>query len=111
MDQFDSLLEESPFVQKKSAEAEEKGRAEGLAVGLAEGRAEGLAAGIVKGKAIALQEVVIKIVRGRFPALTELAQEQATRINKPDVLDFLFDKVITAPDEAMLRWLLSSLAA
>ena len=105
MDQFDSLLEESPFVQKKSAEAEEKGRAEGLAVGLAEGRADG----IVKGKAIALQEVVIKIVRERFPALTELAQEQVTRINKPDVLDFLFDKVITAPDEGRLYWLLSSL--
>ena len=48
MDQFDSLLEENPFVQKKSAEAEEKGR---------------------------------------------------------------FDKVSTAPDEATVRFLLSSSAA
>lgn len=107
MDQFDSLLEENPFVQKKSAEAEEKGRAEGLAEGLAEGRAEGIA----EGKVIALQSVVVKVVRGRFPALTEFAQEQVTRINKPDALDFLFDKVSTAPDEATVRWLLSSSAA
>ena len=97
MDQFDSLLEENPFVQKKSAESEEKGRTEGLA----EGRAEG--------KVIALQAVVVKVVRGRFPALAELAQEQVTKINNPGALDFLFDKVITAPDEGKLHWLLSSL--
>ena len=91
MDQFDSLLAENPFVQKKSAEAEEKGRAEG--------------------KVIALQAVVVKVVRGRFPALAELAQEQVTKINKPDALDFLFDKVSTAPDEATVRFLLNSSAA
>ena len=95
MDQFDSLLEENPFVQKKSAEAEEKGRAEGIA----------------EGKVIALQAVVVRVVRGRFPALTELAQEQVTKIDKPDALDFLFDKVSIAPDEATVRWLLSSSAA
>ena len=87
MDQFDSLLEENPFVQKKSAEAEERG------------------------KVIALQSVVVKVVRGRFPALAELAQEQVTKIDKPDALDFLFDKVSTAPDEATVRFLLNSSAA
>ena len=87
MDQFDSLLEQSPYVQKKSAEAEERGIVEGL------------------------QKAVVIIVRRRFPALADLAQQQVTQINKPDVLDYLIEQVSTAPDEAMIRQLLRPSAA
>jgi hypothetical protein len=87
MDQFDSLLEQNPYVQKKSAEAEEKGEVK------------------------ALQRSVVNIIRRRFPALTDLAQLQVTQINKPDVLDYPIEQVSTAPDEAMVRQLLHPTAA
>jgi hypothetical protein len=87
MEQFDSLLEQNPYVQKKSAEAEEKGEVK------------------------ALQRSVVNLIRRRFPALTDLAQLQVTQINKPDVLDYLIEQVSTAPDEAMVRQLLRPSAA
>lgn len=87
MDQFDSLLEQSPYVKKKSAEAEERGIVEGL------------------------QKAIVTIVKRRFPALTELAQQQVAQINKPDVLDYLIEQVSTAPDEDMIRQLLRPTAA
>ena len=83
MEDFSSLLDESPFVQKRRTE------------------------GIIEG----LQKAVVAIVRGRFPALTELAQEQVVKINKPDVLDYLIEQVSTSPTEDMVRQLLRPTAA
>jgi len=83
MEDFDSLLDENPFVQKRRVEGEIK----------------------------ATQKAIITIVRARFPALTELAQQQVTRINNLDTLDFLIEKLSTAPDETTVRFLLSSPAA
>ena len=62
-------------------------------------------------KTEALQSAVVTIVKARFPALTELAQQQVAQINKPDALDLLLQKISTAPDESMVRWLLSPSAA
>jgi hypothetical protein len=87
MKDFDSLLNENPFVQKTKAE------------------------GIAEGEIKASQKAIVTIVRGRFPALTELAQEEVVKIDKPDVLDYLIEQVSTAPDEAMIRQLLRSTAA
>src|SRR5713226_9695010 len=95
MEDFDSLLDESPFVQKRKAEAEEKG----IEKGIEQGRAEGL------------QKAVVAIVRLRFPDLTEFAQQQVVKINKPDVLDYLIDQVSFAPNEAIVRQLLRPTAA
>ncbi len=103
MDKFDSLLEENPFVQKKAAEAEEKGRAEG--------RAEGLVEGEARGKAEGLQKAVVTVIEGRFPPLAELAQQKVTQITKPDLLDVLLRQVVSASDEATARWLLNTFAA
>jgi len=83
MNDFGSLLDENPFVEKRKAES----------------RIE------------ALQGAVVTVVRARFPALTELAQQQVTRINNLDTLDFLIEKLSTAPDETTVRFLLSSPAA
>jgi flagellar biosynthesis/type III secretory pathway protein FliH len=95
MEDFDSLLDESPFVQKRKAEAEEKGIEKGIEQGQAEG----------------LQKAVIAIVRLRFPDLTEFAQQQVVKINKPDVLDYLIEQVSIAPNETIIRQLLRPTAA
>ena len=95
MSDFNSLLDENPFVQKRTTEAEEKGCAQG----------------IVEGEIKASQKAIVTIVRGRFPALTELAQREVTEIRKLDALDFLVEKVSTTPDDAVVRFLLTSSAA
>jgi hypothetical protein len=95
MEDFDSLLDESPFVQKRRAEAEEKG----IEKGIEKGRAEGL------------QNALITVVEGRFPPLTELAQKRVVGITKPETLNLLLKGIISAPDEATARWLLDTLAA
>ena len=111
MDQFDSLLEENPYVQKKSAEAEEKGRTEGKAEGIAEGKAEGIAEGKAEGIAEGLQKALVTVIEGRFPPLKVLAQERVPHITTPDTLSILLKGVVSAPDEATARWLLDTFAA
>jgi|SRR5712692_4369244 len=64
-----------------------------------------------EGEIRASQRMLVNIVKARFPALAELAQQEVTQINNPDVLDFLAQKISIAPDESMVRWLLSSPAA
>jgi hypothetical protein len=100
---YDPLWEEHPKVKKIRAES----RAEGEAIGIAEGIAEGEALGIVKGEIQASQRLLVSIIKARFPELAELAQQQVTKFNDPGALDLLVQKVSTAPDEAMVRWLLS----
>jgi predicted transposase YdaD len=95
MKDFDSLLDENPFVQKTKAEAEERGRAEGE----------------IQGEVRGLQKAVVIIVEGRFPPLTELAQQRVTQISQPDLLNVLLKQVATARDEDMARLLLNSFAA
>lgn len=88
---FDSLLEENHFVLEKKAEAKAEGKTEGAIE--------------------ALQQVVVEIVQGRFPPLTELAEQKVTEVREPKVLHLLVKQVSTAPDEATARWVLSTPAA
>ena len=60
---YDRLWEENPKVQKIRAESEAKGEVQ------------------------AMQRMLVSVVKARFPALTQLAQEQAVQINSPDALD------------------------
>src|SRR3989442_463773 len=99
MEDFGSLLDESPFVQKRRAE----GKVEGLVEGLVEGE--------IRGEVKGLQKAVVTIVEGRFPPLTELAQQKVVQINKPDLLNILLKQVAVARDEDMARILLDSFAA
>jgi len=69
------------------------------------------AASEAKGEVQAMRRILISVVKARFPALVELAQEQAMQINSPDALDLLVQKIATAPDEQMVLWLLSPTAA
>jgi hypothetical protein len=91
---FDSLLEQDPYIQELKARfAAEAAEAE------------------VKGEVKGLQIAVIEIVRRRFPALLDIAQQRVERVNKPDALSQFVGQISTVPDEATASWLISTLAA
>jgi len=58
-----------------------------------------------------LREAVVGIVRGRFPELSALAEQRVTQVNEAPALYYLVEKLATAPDEAMARWILRPSAA
>ena len=84
---YNPLWEEHPKVKKIRAESE------------------------ARGEIRSARRMVVNLVEVRFPNLTELAQQEVGRINDPGVLDLLMQKMATAPDESLVRWLLSSPAA
>ena len=88
---YDQLWEESPRIRQERA----RSRAEGKAEGKAEGELQ------------VARRMFVNIVSARFPALAELAKQQAAQINNPAALDILAQKVVIAPDESAVRWLLS----
>ena len=96
---YDPLWEEHPKVQQIRAESEAKGKIEG--------EAKGEARGIIQGELLALRRLLVNIVRTRFPALIEVAQREAGRIENPEVLDLLIQKIVATPDELTACWLLS----
>jgi hypothetical protein len=81
---FDQLFEESPMIQKLRQQYFEQGEMR------------------------TLQRTLINIVRTRYPDLAELAQQQAGRFDKPDVLELLIQQVVATPDANTARWLLES---
>jgi hypothetical protein len=62
-------------------------------------------------EAKALREMVVDVVRLRFPALTELVKKKVVQVDKPEVLKKLHEQAILAPDEASIRQLFASTAA
>ena len=54
------------------------------------------------------QRMLVSIVKVRFPALAELAEQEAAKITNAGALELLVQKVVAAPDENFARWLLSS---
>jgi hypothetical protein len=88
---YDPLWEEHPKVKKFQAESKAKGREEG--------------------EIRALQSALVTIVKARFPTLAELAQQKVAQINNPGALNLLLEQISTAPDEKMVRFLLSPSAA
>src|SRR5271157_5803070 len=92
---FDYLWETSPTVQKMREEYKMKGRQEGRQ----EGRLEGMKA---------LQDVLVNLVRTKFPELADYAQQRVRQLGDLDRLNLLTQKMLTAPDVAAARWLLES---
>lgn len=88
---FNDLFEDDPFIQEKKAE----------------GRAEGLAEGEARG----VQTAVVTVVKGRFPALASLAEQQVKRVNQPEVFNMLLLQLSKAEDENLTRWLLETSTA
>jgi hypothetical protein len=54
----------------------------------------------------ALRNALVIVVKTRFPALVDLAQQKAEKIDKPDALNLLLEQVTAASDESIVRWLL-----
>jgi hypothetical protein len=88
LNMFDQLWEESPMVQKMREQYRVKG--------------------LQEGEILALQRSLVNIVRVRYPELAEFAQQQVSHFNKPDMLDQLMQKVVTAPNADTARSLLES---
>lgn len=78
------IIRESPIYQEILSEGLEKGREEGREEGLEKGRLE------------AVRRTLANVVQRLFPALVSLAQQQATLVNKPEIVDDLILKVIQA---------------
>ena len=128
---YDSLWNDHPRVQKILAEGKaqgleqgleqglaqglekglEKGLAQGLEQGLEQGLAQGLKQGLVKGELQASRRMLVNVVKVRFPALAELAQQRTAQIDKPDALELLVQQISTAPDEQTAHWLLNASTA
>ncbi len=77
---FDQLIEESPMIQKIREQSEMH----------------------------TLQRTLVNVVRVRYPDLAGFAQQQVGHFNKPDALELLIQKVVTAPNASTAHWLLES---
>jgi flagellar biosynthesis/type III secretory pathway protein FliH len=97
---YNSLWEDHPKVKRIRAESKAEGKAEG--------KVEGKAEGLVEGEIQTLQRVLVNIVKARFPALADLAQQKAMQINNAKALDILVQQLTSAPDEPTAHWLLST---
>ena len=87
MQTYDSLLEMDPYLQQQKALE----------------RALGLNAGIQ-----AFQNTIVEIVKNRFPALTELAQQRVVQIQKLEDLQQLNIQLSTAPNQTAARRILKN---
>ena len=88
---FDELFEQDEFVRKQRALGEEMGFA--------------------RGEAQASRRILVHIVRSRFPALAELAQHKAERMNQVAAIEEITVLLATISDEAIAREILSAPSA
>ena len=86
LDMFDELLEQDEFVQKQRARGEKEGEVKNA------------------------RKVLISFIDIRYPALSELAKQQAEKITQEAMLQNILEKVFAANDEATVRTILSSSA-
>jgi hypothetical protein len=95
---FDQLWDESPRVQKMKEQVREQTRKE----------AEQEIKERTEIEAKALQRALVSMIHARFPSLSEFAQQRVELFDKPAVLDWLIQKIATAPDANTAGWLLDS---
>ena len=95
LEMFDSLLEESRLLRKKTAEAKLRGEAEGKAEGKIEGKIE------------EAQQAILEIVQTRFPSLADEVQQKIVGIKELALLRSMIRQFSGAPDENVARSLLS----
>jgi len=85
LDYYDSLLDQDPYLQQQKALERILGRTEGIQ---------------------AFQDTIIEIVKNRFPALVELAQQRVMQIKQLDDLKQLNVQLSIAADQTAARRLL-----
>ena len=84
---YDDLMEKDPKMRKIRAESEARGEARGEA----------------KGATRTLRMTILVLVKGRFPALLEQAQQRVKRTTSVDELKQLFEQLAGTSDEAAAR--------
>ncbi|TMD69132.1 MAG: hypothetical protein E6I91_02890 [Chloroflexi bacterium] len=84
---YDPLWEEHPKVKKIRVESRTEGEVQ------------------------ALRSAIVTVVKVRFPALGEMAQNKVEQINTPEVLKFLLAQISAEPEEIGVRSLLRPTAA
>lgn len=94
---FHDMLEESWSYR----EMVEKGIDKGIDIGIERGELKALSA---------LRPVLIHFVETRFPDLASLAQQQAERINRPEALSTVLDKLFLAQTTESARQVLIEIA-
>ena len=80
---YDDLMEKDPKMRKIRAESEARGEA--------------------KGATRTLRMTILVLVKGRFPALLEQAQQRVKRTTSVDELKQLFEQLAGTSDEAAAR--------
>ena len=100
---LDKLLDEDPEIQRRMALAKEQGKLEG--------KLEGEIKGEIKGKLEGAKQILVDVTEARFPALVELAKQQVIHIDKTEDLSKLSKLIVSAPDENVARWLLTTYTA
>src|SRR5207249_12061911 len=83
--------EPHPFPTRRSSDLLKEGEQRGLEKGLKEGEQ--------RGKLEAMRQMLVNIVRARFPRLVSLAKTQVARIDDLDALDDLILKVTIRSEE------------
>jgi len=84
---YDSLLDEDPYFQEEKALERKLGLNEGIQ---------------------AFQRTIVEIVKSRFPALTELAQQRVAQIQELDDLQQLNIQLSTARNQTAARRILKN---
>ncbi|GAA0395679.1 hypothetical protein GCM10009530_54020 [Microbispora corallina] len=74
----------------------DKGRVEGLAVGLAEGRVRGLAEGETKGVAKGEAKAILAVLRTRGIAISSESEDRISQCTDLGLLDLWIRKAVTA---------------
>lgn len=64
---------------------------------------------IAQKKREAVQDIVLAILRVRFPSLDEIGQKRILSIKSLELLRMIAKQIATAPNEEAARWLLSTL--
>jgi hypothetical protein len=87
---YNSLWEDHPKVKALKAEI-----------------AESEAKGEIRGEIKAAQRMLVSVTTARFPALAELVQQEAAKMTNVGAIELLVQKVATAANEDIARWLLA----
>ncbi len=93
---IDDIIRETPAYKVLTREAHEEGVQEGIEIGLERGIEQGIER--ERQRALLLQrELLLNVVKTRFPKLVRLARKQGSVIDQVKVLNDLIVKVSGAP--------------
>ena len=107
---FDQLWNESPRVQqmKKQFREEAKKEAKKEAEQKIEQERLKLQQEAEQERLKIRRSALVRFIHGRFPDLTDFAQQQLERIDQPAALDVLIQLVAAAPDANAVRFALNA---